>query len=250
MSRRPALAARPLITGAARGIGRAFVDEFLEAGAERVYAGVRKAADADRLAAADPRITPLLLDATNPAQVRAAAAAAADLTVLVNNAGVQNRGAYLGYPDLAPVREEMEVNYFGPLAMVRAFAPALAENRGAVVNVLSIAALAYVPSAGPYNASKMAAQALTLCLREELAGRVRVIGVYPAGYDTAMAAHVDKAFLFPPRQLTAAVLSALRDGGPDEVLPDATSQRIAAALRSGWPAADAVAERRGRPGEG
>lgn len=220
--------ARPLITGASRGIGRAFVDEFLAAGAETIYAAVRNEAAKAALAAVDPRISPLILDITKPDQVAAAAATATDITVLVNNAGVEMQSGLLSAPDMTAARLEMEVNYFGPLAMARAFAPVLKQRGGAMVNILSISALVNVPRVGSYSASKAAARSMTQGLRAELQPEgVRVIAVYPAGYDTDMASYVkDTASLFPPRMLTSAVLKSLRNGGPDDLYPDPASAHI------------------------
>jgi len=224
---------RPLITGAARGIGRAFVDAFLEAGAEVVYAGVRDEAAARRLAAADPRVRPILLDTTHPHDVAAAARAAPDVDILVNNAGVSFNASFLNAPSLDAARQEIEVNFFGPLAMARAFAPSLVDRRGAIVNILSVAALVHIQSVGSYNASKGAARAMTLGLRGDLrASGVRVLAVYPGGYDTDMAYYVeDKSRLFQPSLLTAAVIEALADGGPDDVFPDPAAQNIRRMLR-------------------
>lgn len=223
---------RPFITGASRGIGRAFVDAFLAVGAPCVYAGVRNREGADRLAAVDPRITPVIVDTTRQDQVLAAAELAADADILVNNAGVLHYANLLNAPNLDAARNEMDVNYFGPLAMARAFAPSLIAGQGAVVNILSIAALTYMPLVGSYCPSKAAARSMTAGLRDDFApSHVRVIAVYAGGYDTEM--HLEttnKALLNPPSMLTDAVLHALENGGSDEIFPDAASQAVGQSL--------------------
>jgi NAD(P)-dependent dehydrogenase (short-subunit alcohol dehydrogenase family) len=220
---------RPLVTGASRGIGRAFVDEFLAAGCEKIYAGVRDAAAAERLRALDPRIIPVELDTTLPEHVAAVATACTDVTLLVNNAGVEMQSAFLGAQDMRAARHEMDVNYFGTLAMTRAFAPTIVRARGAIVNILSISALVTIPHVGSYSASKQAARALTQGIRAELKAQgVRVLAVYPTGYDTDMAAASvkDRSVLFPPRLLTGKVLKALQDGGDDEIYPDPNAEYL------------------------
>jgi NAD(P)-dependent dehydrogenase (short-subunit alcohol dehydrogenase family) len=112
--------------------------------------------------------------------------------------------------------------------MSRAFASALIREGGAIVNILSISALGNIASVGSYSASKAAARSMSQGLRAEFREHgVRVIAVYPTGYDTDMSHFVeDKSMLFPPRMLTAAVLASLVSGGPDEIYPDPSSQQI------------------------
>jgi NAD(P)-dependent dehydrogenase (short-subunit alcohol dehydrogenase family) len=219
---------RPLITGAGRGLGRAFVEEFLDAGVPVIYAGCRSQAHRAELAALDTRVHPVLLDTTVAERVQAAVAEAADMTVLVNNAGVERNIGLLEAATLDDARAEMEANYFGPLAMVRAFAPRLAAVRGAIVNVLSVASLTNVPDLGSYSASKAAAHSMTQGIRANLGPLgVRIIAVYPGVYDTDMAWHVsDPSHLNPPRLLTGTVRAALFEGGPDDLFPDALSQTV------------------------
>ena len=102
-----------LVTGANRGIGEAFVEALLDAGASRVYAAARDADSLTDLVARDPaRIVPLALDITDPAQVQAAAERAADVTLLINNAGTAQFVGFLAAPDLDAARLDMETNYF------------------------------------------------------------------------------------------------------------------------------------------
>lgn len=219
---------RPFVTGSSRGIGRAFVEALLEAGAPKVYAGVRNEEDATAMAALDPRVRPIVVDTTRPEEVERAARDAGDTTLLINNAGVLFYSGFLGAPDLEATRREMEVNYFGPLALTRAFAPVLTRAQGAVVNILSISALVYMPLVGTYNASKAAARSMTEGLRVDFAeAGVRVMAVYAGGYDTGMHLETtDKALLNPPSLLTGAVLDALQAGGSDDIFPDPAARMI------------------------
>jgi short chain dehydrogenase len=126
-----------LITGANRGIGRALVGEALRRGAKTVYAGVRGA-----LQIADQRVTPLALDVTNLPQIQQAAEQVDNLDVLINNAGV---AIYDDLSNLDVIQQHMAVNFFGLLNVTRTFLPLLKRAKGAIVNNLSLAALAPLP---------------------------------------------------------------------------------------------------------
>lgn len=209
-----------LVTGANRGIGRHFAEQLLERGAT-VYATAR---DPERIDL--PGVRRLRLDVTDPASVAAAAQAASDVSLLVNNAGVSiPHGLVTG--DLAATRLEMETNFFGPLAMIRAFAPALAG--GGILNVLSVLAWVNYPGSTGYSASKAAAWSLTNGVRLELAGQgTQVSGLVLASTDTDMMAGYDI-----PKNDPADVVRTSLDGfeaGADEILADAASGAAKAAL--------------------
>src|SRR5262249_42357286 len=131
-----------LVTGANRGIGRAFVEALLARDAAKVYATARVPERlADLIERHPGKLFPLKLDITQPADIAAVARQCRDLTLLINNAGINLQAGLIAAKDLATARAEMETNYFGPLAMCRAFAPILAANDGgAIVNMLSILA--------------------------------------------------------------------------------------------------------------
>lgn len=212
-----------LVTGANRGLGRAFARALAERGARTVYAGAR-----DPGSVTDPGLVPVRLDVTDPADVAAAAAACGDVTLLVNNAGVYTGGPLLGPGDGA--RHEMEVNYFGTLAMSRAFAPVLAANGGgALVNMLSVVSYLSPPNMGAYAASKSAAWSLTNGLRVELAEQgTLVVGVHAGFIDTDMAAFVDRPKA-RPEDVVARALDAVEEGRY-EALTDEVSRQTRAAL--------------------
>ncbi len=221
-----------LLTGANGGIGRAFVQALLDRGAAKIYLGARDAALLTPLLTTSDRLVPLTLDVTKPDQVAAAANAASDVTLVINNAGVATFAGALSVKDTAGAREEMEVNYFGVLALAQALrnAPALQQG-GAIVNILSFLSLVTLPVAGTYSASKAAALALTRTLRAELKGRgVQVLGVLPVQVDTAMGAAMPEPRL-TPADVATDTLDAL-EAGEDEVFPGALSQGAAQAFRA------------------
>src|SRR5260370_41108663 len=146
-----------LVTGANRGIGKALVEEALSRGAQRVYAGTRQP-----LAHPDQRVTPLILDVTSTAQIQAAARAVESLDILINNAGV---GLYDDLTDRAALEQHLAVNLYGTHGVTQAFLPLLTRSRGAIVNVLSRAAFAALPSIPAYSISKAAAFSLSQSLR-------------------------------------------------------------------------------------
>ena len=185
--------AAALVTGGNRGIGEAFVRALLAAGAARVYVGTRDVANAAALVdELGERAVPIRLDITDADQVVQAARRCSDVSILVNNAGAFTGITLLGAPDMAAARDEMETNYFGPLAMCRAFAPVLARHpQSAIVNVLSAGGLVAVPAMGGYSPSKFAARAMTTCVRAELAPQGTTVSALIVGsVDTRMAADV------------------------------------------------------------
>ncbi len=212
-----------LVTGANRGLGKAFAEELLARGAAKVYATARDAASIT-----DPRVVPLRLDVTDPASVRAAAEQAADVQLLVNNAGIATGAGVLDGEEA--LRREMETNYYGLVRVSSAFAPVLAANGGgAIVNMLSALSWLSLPDTAGYSAAKAAAWAATNALRLALREQGTLVTAVHAGYiDTDMAAHVDgpKA---APGEVVAQVFDAVEAEQP-EVLADETSRRVKAGL--------------------
>jgi NAD(P)-dependent dehydrogenase (short-subunit alcohol dehydrogenase family) len=213
-----------LITGAGRGIGRSLVNEALRRGAARVYAATRSPFKIE-----DSRIRSLMLDVTHPGQIRAALESVESLDILFNNAGVDLRD---GLGERAGLERHLAVNFFGTHGVTQAFLPLLARARGAIVNVLSLAAVAPVPFSPAYSISKAAALSLTQSLRALWAGRgVSVHGVLAGPVDTDMARglEIPKA---SPESVARAILDGL-EKGEEDIFPDPMSAAIAEAWRGG-----------------
>jgi len=217
-----------LVTGANRGIGKSFVHALIAAGARKVYAAARSVDSLEGLAA-DGRIVAAKLDVTSENDVRALAAKASDVTLLINNAGVLDFGSVLEAPPQAFERN-FATNFYGVLATSRAFAPIIEKNGGgAIVNMHTLLALASMPGFGVYNASKAAAWSLTQSMRAGLAGRgVAVHGVFPGPVDTDMLKGVPVAKTGPDDVAKAVVQGVSQ--GEEDIFPDPMS----AALYQAW----------------
>ncbi len=220
-----------LVTGANRGIGEALVNALLAAGAGKVYAAARHLTDLTPLTARHgARVVPLELDVTDPAQIAKAAATASDVQLLVNNAGFAGHaGAPLTDPKwLTAGRREMDVNFFGTLAVTQAFAPVLAKNGGgAIANLASVASLVGFPLLFAYSASKAAVHSLTQSTRVLLKSQgTQVFGVYPGPIDTRMAEGLplDKT---SPVDAAKAIVAGI-EAGNEDIFPDAMSQMMGA----------------------
>ncbi|WP_028645552.1 SDR family oxidoreductase [Nocardioides sp. URHA0020] len=213
-----------LVTGANRGIGAEFVEQLKKRGAGKIYAAAR---DVTTLEAEG--IHPLELDITDAGQVAAAAAAAGDVHVLINNAGIST-GTSLVSGDEATIRREMDTNFYGPLLMTRAFAPILGSNGGgAILNVVSALSWFTAPGVGAYAASKAAAWMLTDSTRLELAAQgTHVVGVHMGLVDTDMARGME-APKIAPADLAGAGLDAI-ESGVEEVLADDWARFIKSGL--------------------
>ena len=213
-----------LITGANRGIGQALVSEALARGARRVYAGTRQP-----MTHPDPRVTPLTLDVTDAAQIQAAAGQVGSLDLLVNNAGI---ALYDDLTDRDLLERHLAVNLFGTYGVTQAFLPELTRSGGAIVNNVSLMALAPFPVTPAYAISKAAAFNLTQSLRALLAGRgVRVHAVLTGPTDTAMT----RGFEIPkasPESVARAIFDAL-DRGEEDIFPDPMSASVADGWRHG-----------------
>jgi NAD(P)-dependent dehydrogenase (short-subunit alcohol dehydrogenase family) len=213
-----------LVTGANRGIGKALVDEALRRGAKRVYAGTRQP-----LTHSDPRVAPLTLDVTSAAQIRGALERVDSLDVLVNNAGLAE---FDDLGDPAAIERHLAVNLFGTYGVTQAFLPLLTRSRGAMINVLSVAAFAPLPIIPAYSISKAAAFSLTLSLRALLAARgVKVHAVMAGPVDTDMSRGFDA-----PKAAPESVARAIFDGvekGEEEIFPDPMSASLAESWRNG-----------------
>ena len=213
-----------LVTGANRGLGQALVEEALSIGAKRVYAGTRQP-----FSHPDQRVVPSMLDVTDSAQIQDAVDEVESLDILINNAGVSVPD---DLSDRSAFEQHLAVNLYGTLDVTRGFLPSLKQSRGAVVNVVSLAAIAAVPVLPAYSVSKAASLSLSQSLRALLAGLdVRVYAVLPGPIDTDMVRDLDV-----PKTSPEDVARGTLDGverGEEEIFPDPMSQSIAHGWRAG-----------------
>jgi NAD(P)-dependent dehydrogenase (short-subunit alcohol dehydrogenase family) len=215
-----------LVTGANRGFGRHLAEQLVARGA-KVYAAARRPESVDLEGA-----IPLQLDITDPASVAAAAAAANDVTLLINNAGIAT-GASVLSGDIADIRREFDTHVFGTLDVIRAFVPVIETNGGgAMLNILSVLSWITFPGVGGYSAAKSAEWSMTNALRTELAPRnIRVSGLHVGYMDTDLTAGVDA-----PKQDPAVVAALTLDqlvAGAAEILADDLSKQVQAGLAGG-----------------
>jgi NAD(P)-dependent dehydrogenase (short-subunit alcohol dehydrogenase family) len=219
------------VTGANRGLGRAFAQAALASGAAKVYAAARDPGSIDL-----PGVVPVALDVTDPAQVAAVAAQCTDVTLLINNAGISQAAGVLADDAIATARRHFDTNFFGVWALTQAFAPALRANGGgAVLNVLSVLSWLTLPGLTPYSASKAAAWALSNGLRQELKAQGTQLTSLHVGYmDTDMTRGLD-APKSSPTEVARLALAEL-EGGAFEVLADDVSRQVKQSLSTPTPA--------------
>ena len=221
-----------LVTGANRGLGLAFAQAALAAGARKVYAAAR-----DPASITLPGVVPIALDVTDASQIASAVRACGDLMLLINNAGISRGASLLSSPTAVDdARAEFETHFFAPWALSAAFAPVLAANGGgAIVNVLSALSWVSFPSVATYSASKSAAWSLTNGLRNELRAQgTQVVALHVGYMDTDMTRGLDA-----PKSSPADVARVALEGveaGLFEVLADDVSRQIKQSLSSATPA--------------
>lgn len=216
--------ATALVTGANRGIGLELARALRDRGA-KVYAGSR-----DPAAVTEPGLISVRLDVTNADDIAAAAETLNDVTLLINNAGITTATSPLDVDGLAAAQRELDVNYFGPLAVSRAFAPVLGANGGGgLVNILSVLSWVSLPQLGNYSASKSAAWSLTNSLRLLLRAQGTVVTAAHFGYvDTDMTNGFDVPKL-DPTHVANTILDAVARGD-EEVIVDDFTRAVKASL--------------------
>jgi NAD(P)-dependent dehydrogenase (short-subunit alcohol dehydrogenase family) len=214
-----------LVTGANRGLGQAYARELVSRGAAKVYGAARNPAQVT-----EPGVTPIALDITDAQRVSEVAAQCADVSLLVNNAGVMKASTFIGAPSLDAARLEMETNYFGTLSMCRAFAPVLAAHGGgAIVNMLSVTSFYTNPFNASYGASKAAGWSLANGIRLELHHQGTLVVAVHAGFiDTDMAA-LASGPKDSPESVAQQAFDAV-EAGQTEVLADERTRTIKAEL--------------------
>ncbi len=221
-----------LITGAGRGLGLALVRALFNKSPRYIYAAIRNQEQLDDLIADYGDIViPVSMDVTDTESINRVADLAQDVTLLINNAGVISEGD-LFQAELDNIQREMDVNYFGTLNVIRRFTPIIEANGGgAVINILSISALASVPGIGGYSASKAASQSLTQSIRYLLQDKsITVHGVFPGPIDTDMTRDMDvrKA---TSDDVAQAIVEQVEQGEED-IFPDEMSRQGGLCWRS------------------
>jgi len=210
-----------LITGANRGLGLAFAREALARGARKVYAAARDPASVTLAG-----VVPIKLDVTKPEDVAAAARECADVTLVINNAGIAAVGGVLADDAVESAKRHFDTNVYGVMRMSKAFAPVLAANGGgAILNVLSIASWINGPLLGVYAASKSAAWGVTNGMRQELrAQKTQVVGMHVGFVDTDLTKGID-APKSSPEVVVKRTFDAL-EAGAEEVLADENTRAV------------------------
>ena len=238
-----------VITGASTGIGRDCALHMDRLG-WRVFAGVRKTADAASLRAeGSSRLQPVQLDVTHAASIQDAVKVVTDklgdtgLSGLVNNAGIPYGGP-MEYLSLDQVRNLFEVNFFGAIAVTQAFLPLLRRSRGRIVMMSSISGMVASPFVSPYACSKFALEALSDSLRVELSPwHMHVSVIEPGAIDTPIwgkgASVLDNLLATSLREGTDLYGGAIRGMKPrfqpHGISTEAVSRAIAHALTSAHP---------------
>lgn len=206
-----------LITGANRGMGKSLVKASLEKGAKKIYATARDLSNMPDFG--DERVVALELDITDNAQISTLVAQTKDLEVLINNAGILHQGNVLE-GEISAVENDMKVNYYGTMHMMRAFAPILEKNAPSkIINIVSIVAYSPLPSLAGYSASKAALYSATLSVRIELAKKgVVVHAVNPGAIDTDM--NKGSAMDMPAPDGVASIILDKVETGALDIVPD------------------------------
>jgi NAD(P)-dependent dehydrogenase (short-subunit alcohol dehydrogenase family) len=213
-----------LVTGGSRGIGKELVEQLYRRGASKVYATAR-----DPRTVTHPDAVPLALEVTDPKAALALAEQAKDVTILINNAGATTRADFLTSSE-QEIRQDLEVNFYGPLWVARAFVPVIEANGGGhILNVHSALSWFSSGDSGVYSAAKAAIWSQTNGLRVKLLPRgITVTGLHVGYVDTDMTAALDV-----PKTAPGVVAAKALDGieaGAYEVLVDEVSRQARGAL--------------------
>lgn len=204
-----------LVTGANRGIGRAIVESFIKHGAHKVYLAVRDLSSTDELVKQyDNKVVPLQVDITDKATVELLSEKAGDTDIVVNNAGVLEVSNPLDSHFKDVFLRELDVNVFGLINMAQAFAPIMVKNKGAFVQLNSVASLVNMTPISSYSASKAASYSITQGLKNLLNEQgVHVLSVHPGATDTNMLKNINfDGFAEPVEVVSEGIVQALRNG--------------------------------------
>ncbi len=222
-----------LVTGANRGIGKAIVESFLKYGAKKVYLAVRDPASTKALEDQfGSKVVTLRADVSDSESIKELARQTKDVDIVVNNAGIMHIASPLSDNAEAALTQELDINVFGLLRIANAFAGTLEANKGALVQLNSIASIKTFTDISTYCASKAASYSLTQGLKDKFAEKgVSVLSVHPgpiatdmgasAGFDGAPAATV----------VSEGIITAL-ENGDFHLFPDELAKQFEAAYQS------------------
>ncbi len=231
-----------LVTGANRGIGRVIVGEALARGAKKVYAAIREPGGGHSLVSEfGDRLVPLLVDLQDESSIRNAAEQAADVELVINNAGILKTASALDPEAISALQFELDVNVFGLIRMAQAFAPVLKNNGGgALVQLNSVASLKSFADFATYSASKAASYSITQGLRDSLAGQnTQVVSVHPGPIATDMADDAGLGAIAEPPILVAQSIFEALAHDDFHAWPGTMARQVGQAYR---PFAEAVIE--------
>jgi NAD(P)-dependent dehydrogenase (short-subunit alcohol dehydrogenase family) len=223
-----------LVTGANRGIGRSTVEYFFQAGAKKIYAAARNPESLGPLLESyGDRLVPMQIDLHRPETIIEAAKSAADVEIVVNNAGMLNIANPLVSNAVVAMQDEMEVNVYGLMRMAQAFAPILKANGGgALVQLNSIASIKNFVDFATYSASKAAAYSITQGLRDLLKEQgTQVISVHPGPIATDMANSAGLSELAEPAELVPQSIIAAIESGEFHSYPDRMAKQVGGAYQ-------------------
>lgn len=224
-----------LVTGANRGIGKAFVDAFIEYGVAKVYAAVRRLESATPLVEKyGDKVVPIPVDLTEPSSIVAIAQAATDVQVVVNNAGAFKGADPLAENTISALEFEIGINVYGLIRMAQAFAPVLRANGGGVfIQLNSVASIKCFANFATYSASKAASYSITQALREMLAEQnTIVLSVHPGPIATDMGDEAGLTEIAEPPSLVASAIIEALTAGDFHVFPDTMAKQIGGAYAS------------------
>ncbi len=224
-----------LVTGANRGIGKAISESLVKHGASKVYAACRNLSAAEALRdALGEKIVPVEFDLTKDETIRAAATEAADVSLVINNAGVLRTCTALSPEAFEALQFEMDANVYGLLRIAQAFAPVLKANGGgALVQLNSVVSMKCFPEFATYCASKAAAYSITQALRAQLKEQgTAVHSVHPGPIATDMGDAAGLTEIAEPPALVGEAIVAALAAGAFHVYPDSMAQQIGEAYAS------------------
>lgn len=222
-----------LVTGANRGIGKAIVESFLKHGAKKVYLAVRNPASTKALEEQfGSKVVTLRADVSDAESIKQLALQAKDVDIVVNNAGIMRLASPLSEDAEQALTQEINVNVFGLLRVANAFSETLETNKGALVQLNSIASIKTFADMSTYSASKAASYSLTQGLKDKFAEKgVSVLSVHPGPIATDMGESAGFEDAPDATLVSEGIVTAL-ENGDFHLFPDELAKQFEAAYQS------------------